>query len=221
VADVPEEIAFGRRVRVTAWAEPVADASFHDARSEYVERFWLPVLGPSTTCLLRHFATRLSRSPAGCLVDVTETARALGLGDRPGRHAPFLRTLARAIDFGMIRVEAPDALAARVRLPSLSPRHLARLPTTLRAAHRLALGSAPGPGPAEGLRHQGRQLALSLAAIGAAREEIEHQLLSWRFDRPLARACASWASDEAARNCAVPGGIARLASPVTSEPWSR
>jgi hypothetical protein len=133
------------------------------------------------------------------MLDVAETARSLGLGERAGRHAPFMRTIARAIDFSMIRVDPPDGLAARVRLPTLSARHLARLPASLRAAHTLAGAAAPEPDPANRLRNQGRQLALSLASIGAARDEIEHQLLSWRFDPPLARTCASWAADEAAR----------------------
>ncbi|MGD0742751.1 MAG: hypothetical protein ABSA31_05620 [Acidimicrobiales bacterium] len=202
MADLPETIAFGRWVRVSRWVDPATDEVGHDARSEYVERFWLPVLGPSTTCLLRLLASRLSRSPAGCVLDVTETARALGLGERPGRHAPFLRTIARAVDFQMIRVEQRDLVAARVRLPSLPERHLARLPVSLRAAHRLA-DSPPTADQAERLRNQGKQLALSLASIGAAREEIEHQLLSWRFDRSLAEACASWASAEVVRHGAA------------------
>jgi hypothetical protein len=200
VAEVPERIAFGQRVRVTRWCDRATDETGYDARSEYVERFWLPVLGPSTTCLLRHLAGRLARSPSGCVIDVTDTARALGLGDRPGRHAPFLRTLTRAIDFGMMRVEAPDALATRTRLPPLSARHLARLPASLRAAHRLAVAPSPEQDLTDRLRQHGRQLAASLASIGAARDEIAHQLLSWRFDRPLAEACASWAAAETGRD---------------------
>ncbi len=199
MTDVPETIAFGRRIRVTRWVDAAGEGSGHDARSEYVERYWLPILGPSTTCLLRHLAERLARSPSGCMLDVAETARSLGLGERAGRHAPFMRTIARAIDFSMIRVDPPDGLAARVRLPTLSARHLARLPASLRAAHTLAGAAAPEPDPANRLRNQGRQLALSLASIGAASDEIEHQLLSWRFDPPLARTCASWAANEAAR----------------------
>ncbi|MGD0219988.1 MAG: hypothetical protein ABSC73_05950 [Acidimicrobiales bacterium] len=204
MADLPETIAFGRWVRVSRWVDPATEEVGHDARSEYVERFWLPVLGPSTTCLLRHLAARLARSPAGCMLDVAETARALGLGERPGRHAPFMRTLARAADFGMIRVDPPDGLATRVRLPPLSARHLSRLPSSLRAAHRLAAGSTGEVDPADRLRDRGRQLALSLASIGAGRDEIEHQLLSWRFDRPLAEACAAWAASEAVGNRFAP-----------------
>ena len=37
------------RLRIVRWADPVVDVVGHDLRSTYVERFWLPVLGPTTT----------------------------------------------------------------------------------------------------------------------------------------------------------------------------
>ncbi len=49
MTDVPETIAFGRRIRVTRWLDAAGEGSGHDARSKYVERYWLPILGPSTT----------------------------------------------------------------------------------------------------------------------------------------------------------------------------
>jgi hypothetical protein len=36
-------------VTVEPWPDPVIDELGHDPRSAYVERFWLPVLGPSTS----------------------------------------------------------------------------------------------------------------------------------------------------------------------------
>ncbi len=38
---------------VRPWPDGVIDALGHDPRSLYVERFWLGILGPSTTWLLR------------------------------------------------------------------------------------------------------------------------------------------------------------------------
>lgn len=35
------------QLHITAWHDPVVDALGHDPRSPYVERFWLPLLGPS------------------------------------------------------------------------------------------------------------------------------------------------------------------------------
>ena len=38
---------------IRPWADPVIDRVGHDPRSSYVEQFWLAILGPSTTWLLR------------------------------------------------------------------------------------------------------------------------------------------------------------------------
>lgn len=42
-----------RVLRIQPWPDPVVDDHGHDPRSAYVERFWLPVLGPSTCDVAR------------------------------------------------------------------------------------------------------------------------------------------------------------------------
>ena len=39
-------------VNVLPWNDQATDDIGFDARSEYAESFWLPILGPSTLCLL-------------------------------------------------------------------------------------------------------------------------------------------------------------------------
>ncbi len=127
---------FGRvTVRLVAWVETSLEVRGVDPRSHYAELFWLPVLGPSTMWLLRHFAWRLDLSPTGADLVLSDVARSVGIGDRPGRHAPFFRTVSRAIDFGMVRVEASDAISSRRRLPPVSAKQLSRLPDSLRKCH--------------------------------------------------------------------------------------
>ena len=41
---------------IRPWPDEVIDRLGFDPRSPYVERFWLGVLGPSTTWLMRRFA---------------------------------------------------------------------------------------------------------------------------------------------------------------------
>ncbi|MDA8296355.1 MAG: hypothetical protein M0004_07185 [Actinomycetota bacterium] len=117
---------------------PIGDAADelcgHEVRGRYVERFWLPVLGPSTVVLLRHLADLFDRAPSGTLIDLAETARAIGLGERAGKNAPLRRTIARAVDFGAAQLHDQGLLVRRY-LPPLSPRQLARLPEVLRLAH--------------------------------------------------------------------------------------
>src|SRR5438309_11328568 len=92
---------------VRPWPDPVIDALGHDPRSHYVEQFWLGILGPSTTWLLRRIATGLESNPGGFELPLSDTARALGLGHMGGRNSPFVRALARLAKFDL--AHAPDA----------------------------------------------------------------------------------------------------------------
>src|SRR5690349_17318456 len=62
---------------VLPWPDPVVDAVGHDPRSPYVEHFWLGILGPSTTWLLRRMAAQFDTQPDGFELDLHETAGAL------------------------------------------------------------------------------------------------------------------------------------------------
>src|SRR5437588_7379366 len=117
--------------------DPVIDRIGFDPRSPYVERFWLGVVGPSTTWLLRRIAAGFDASPGGFEMSLGETARALGLGDRGGRHSPFLRTVNRMIQFELAQVLSPGAgeLAVRRRVPPLNRRQSGRLSPALQVAH--------------------------------------------------------------------------------------
>ncbi|HVC25312.1 MAG TPA: hypothetical protein VND23_06120 [Acidimicrobiales bacterium] len=196
-------------ITVDAWRDPVVDALGHDARSLYVETFWLPVLGPSTTLLLRRVAACLEASPSGCALDVVETSRALGLGERSGRNAPFLRTVARCVDFEMARVVAPGALSVRTVIPPLARRHLARLPQALRDEHALLDSVSGGAAtvPIEEMRRRGRQLALSLVELGEDEPGAARQLIRWRFHPALALECAAWAADARGTRSSGPAAL--------------
>ena len=44
-------------VRVVPWPDPVVEEHGHDPRSAYVERYWLGLLGPTATWLVRRLAS--------------------------------------------------------------------------------------------------------------------------------------------------------------------
>jgi hypothetical protein len=134
LATIPEDFSFGNRILTVPWVTSVSGRTF-EARSLYVERYWLPMLGPSTTLLLRYLAARLEESPDGFLLDVSESARSLGLSERSGRHSPFFRTIARAIDFSLIRFGPLGQMEAKRHLPSITDRQVARLPISLQRTH--------------------------------------------------------------------------------------
>jgi hypothetical protein len=184
---------------VRPWADDVIDRLGFDPRSPYVERFWLGILGPSTTWLLRRIATEFDARPEGFDLPLAETARCLGLGDRGGRHSPFLRSVNRTIQFGMATAVGSGELLVRRRVPPLARRQIDRLSPELQAAHDRWQQDQLKEPPAEAQRRRGRQLALSLVELGEDAEETERQLLRWRYHPALAREAASWAW---ARHCA-------------------
>jgi hypothetical protein len=92
----------------------------------------------------------------------------------------------------MVRIVAPERVAARSSLPRLSARHLSRLPESLRIAHaRLIHNSARAS--IDPTRHRAQQLALSLVKMGEDVEETTRQLAHWGFEAGVARAGAVWA----------------------------
>lgn len=178
---------------VRPWADDVVDRLGFDPRSPYVEQFWLGILGPSTTWLLRRVAAGFDTAPDGFELALSETARALGLGDGLGRNAPILRSVNRMIQFGMALAMGEGELAVRRHLPPLARRHVERLPPQLREEHRRWQETELRT-TEEDQRRRCRQLALSLVELGEDPEAVEQQLLRWRYHPRLAHEAATWAT---------------------------
>lgn len=186
----------GARLRIVAWVDPVADPHGVHPCSRYVELYWLGIIGPSTTWLLRRVSYGLEVQRDGFDMDLAETARCLGLGERMGKNSPFRRALHRLCTFELARPHGPGALAVRTRIPPLPLRHLSRLPDSLQASHRRWLTEQRLPEP-EQMRRRARRLAASLAAAGQDRGQIERQLGAWRFHPSVAYSAAEAATAEA------------------------
>ena len=142
---------------VRPWPDPVIDALGHDPRSAYVEQYWLGILGPSTTWLLRRLAAGLEASPAGFDLPLSDTAAR----PRPGRQGRTPLTVhagARArlsvrprADAQRRRARGAPAPAAAQPAPARAPAHHAAGLTPAvagRAAAHAARRPAPRAGPA-------------------------------------------------------------------------
>jgi hypothetical protein len=180
-------------LEIRPWPDPVIDSLGHDPRSSYVEQFWLGILGPSTTWLLRRLAAGLEASPAGFSLPLGDTARALGLGDKGGRHSPFMRALGRVCQFDLGEVRDEGAMAVRRKVPPLSRRQLTRLPQDLQDAHQRWQEDQLRTPSLEAMRRRCRRLALSLIELGEDLEGTERQLHRWKFHPALAHESAAWA----------------------------
>ncbi|MGH9183906.1 MAG: hypothetical protein ACRDZ9_08905, partial [Acidimicrobiales bacterium] len=204
-------------LHIRPWPDPVIDRLGHDPRSTYVERFWLGVLGPSTTWLLRRVAAELDREPAGFDLALGDTARSLGLGGE-GRNSPFVRALARCCQFDLATPEGEDVLAVRRKLPPLTRRQVTRLPQAVQEEHRLWLDGELRTPEAERLRRRSRQLALSLLELGEGLEAAERQLQRWRFHPAVAHESALWAWERHRRARAAAEAAGPEAGEVTGRP---
>jgi hypothetical protein len=182
-----------KHVLVRPWTDPVIDEIGHDARSPYVERFWLGVLGPSATWFLRYVADRLDTAPNGFDLDIAECATAIGLGRPWGTTAAFPRMVTRVCQFGCGRLLNRTLLEVRRTLPPLTLKQIERLSDPLRAEHDRWVDRAPAAAVSAALRDRARRLALSLLELGEDATTTERQLLRWRFPAAIAAEAATWA----------------------------
>ena len=88
-------------ITITQWKDAVVEAHGYSITDPYVEMFWLPVLGPTATWLLRRFSFGLIEQPNGMTLDIHDLARSLGVAYSPGKHNSFTRALQRCTMFGV------------------------------------------------------------------------------------------------------------------------
>lgn len=180
---------------IRPWPDQVIDSLGHHPCSPYVENFWLGVLGPSTTFLLRHVVTALEASPTGFDLSLADTARRLGLGEKGGRHSPFMRSFARLVQFELAQLEDERTLAVRRRVPPLTRRQVLRLPELLQTAHNQWQAHQLRTPPLEAMRRRSRQLALTYLETGLDVEETERQLLRLHYHPSIAHESTCWAAE--------------------------
>lgn len=177
-------------VVIRPWIDPVVDDDGHDPRSRYVENFWLGVLGPTATWVLRRLVAGLERHPDGYRLDLCLTAKMMGLSYTAGRSSPFAKALQRCSMFGLAH-QTSDGLAVRRRVPTVAHRHLRRMPESVQTAHEEWQRSSI---TVDALSRAHR-IALAMLESGDDLGVIEHQLVAVGIDDVTAAEVA----DNAAR----------------------
>jgi hypothetical protein len=122
------------RATIRPWVDPVVDRRGVDPRSAYVERYWLGVLGPTATWILRRFAECFDSQPDGFELDLEHMATTMGLSYSKGMASPFGKALHRCVMFG-VAMPLSNGFSVRRKLPSVAHRHLKRLPDDVQEAH--------------------------------------------------------------------------------------
>ena len=194
----------GNTRAVELWVEPWTDLCQdskrgHHPRSPYVELFWLGVLGPSATWLIRRLALRLEEAPEGVLVNTAEIAGEIGLGGRQALQSAFERAFERCCRFGLMQRGRHNTLFVRTRLPDLTARMAERLPPRLRVLHDV-WRRRPDSDPAGiDTLARARRLAMALLACGDEPDSIERQLHTWQFHPAVAFEATRWATEKHTR----------------------
>lgn len=129
------------RLTFHVWPASPDDAgeNLHHPRSLYVETYWLGVIGPSATWVLRRSAALLEAS-GGERVDLDrdDFAQQLGLAPGDGKNNPFRRTLRRLEEFGLAYGAASaggEDWMVRMGLRQLTRRQVQRLAPSLQESH--------------------------------------------------------------------------------------
>jgi len=183
---------FPTKLMVEPWPDPLVEQHGHDPRSAYAETFWLPILGPSTTWLIRRLATGLDSDPGGYELHAIDLSRELGLGDALSKNSSFVRAMDRTIKFNMAQMHA-NTVYIRRRVPPLADRQLSRLPERLRRLHDSWLAPTLSDSEYDQTVVRSRRLALTLLELGEDLSTAERQLHAWHFHPSVAFDAAHWA----------------------------
>jgi hypothetical protein len=179
-------------ITIKPWPDPVIDTLGHDPRSTYVERFWLPTLGPTAILVLRRLADRLDESPDGFTLAVAGTSRELGLGEREGASSPLLRTLTRLVQFGLA-CEVDGAICVRRHVPPVSRKHVSRLPEPLRVAHQRFTDALLDEPVRQRARARARRTAFVLLETGDEPDTAVRALERIGYHPDIAAEATRWA----------------------------
>jgi hypothetical protein len=161
----------------------------------YVERFWLPTLGPTSLLLLRRIAAELDHRPDGVELDLADTSQALGLGYRAGGSSPLARSFERLVQFDLATVTGDGAFAVRRNVPPVNRRHVQRLPDSLQGEHRDWAEAQLREPPLALARRRARRIAFTLLEQGDDLDHVERTLHGIGFHPSICRESAQWAHD--------------------------
>jgi hypothetical protein len=179
---------------IEPWTDAVIDPLGHDPKSPYVERFWLGILGPSATWLLRSISYGFDAAPTGFNLSQTDTARVLGLGDRTGKYSPLQRSITRLCTFEFAYFRG-ETLVVRSRVPWLEPRQVSRLSGALQDEHRLWEDAEYQASAANALRRRAASTAMGTYRSGGNTADVLRILARMNTESRLAQELALWASE--------------------------
>ena len=117
----------------------------HALRSDYVETFWLPKVGPSAICFLRAMGNSYAPIEHLCQAPTiempfAEVSAAMGLTRRkPSKNHRLLRMLSRLEWAQLLQRDNELDIRLAPYLPTLHANQIATLPVSIQALHTIEL----------------------------------------------------------------------------------
>ena len=175
-------------VTVTAWIDPLVEATGHHPRSIYVEQFWLPVIGPTALLSYRRISDHLAANPHGFDLDLGELARGMGMSYRPGANSAFAKAINRLTMFGIAH-STPTGIALRRRVPNVAYRQLHRLTDNMQQQHVNFVSTTTADTLDE--FNRAHDIGLAMHHTGDSPDRIEYQLIAIGITGTIAAAIAA------------------------------
>jgi hypothetical protein len=122
-------------IRFSSWENKYSpDNSFY-FRSPYIERFWLGILGPSATWLLRIVLAEIEQRDAPISFTSAILASRVGLADNTSWNSPLSRSIRRLIDFKIAKQSGAGHVSVSKYIPPLSLRQIGVLTADEKILH--------------------------------------------------------------------------------------
>lgn len=194
------------------WPDALGPGSGVALHTAYVDRYWMPLLGPLATCLARLLTRIIQQQREPVRVSACELTAGLGLPETTPWDvidgALGALTAARIVSL----TPAGD-VHVRAELPHLDAEQEARLPLGLRVAHQtsFALRAEARPGAAAPiLPREARLLSLASTVEEVVSDpDLRPRQLAYRFQHVVR--LAEEARDEALLDWAAPDLVSTLA----------
>ncbi len=123
-------------IKCSIWHNSYNSENSFYFRSFYLERFWLGILGPSSTWLLRMILMELEQSDNFKLMSAEELCLRMGLSANTSWNSPFSRSLRRLLDFKLAKQFGLGHIAICQYVPPLSCRQIKSLTAESLNIHR-------------------------------------------------------------------------------------
>jgi hypothetical protein len=137
------------RLRIAPWIDAEIDKRGFPARSNYVEWFWLPVLGPTAIVLFWWLQSVLDIDREFSMT-LDARGRDMGLGTSESKHSPLRRAISQLVRFGLAKRGASGQLLVRRFAPPIPQVHVERFPPHVQEIHSeivRRVWKAGGPDP--------------------------------------------------------------------------